>query len=126
MGTRRALAALSDWKLWHAQNLHTFLGVKVAPYLGHAGADDFFIGWGRKRSGRRAERLARKNSRSFLLIEDGFLRSAGSGHLTAPLSIVTVCLDMYYDANRPWRLVQLALRLRVSHRFAPAHTLIQV
>lgn len=125
MGTRRALAALSDWKLWHAQNLHTFLGVKVAPYLGHASADDFFIGWGRKRSGRRAERLARKNSRSFLLLEDGFLRSTGSAQQTAPLSIVTDDLGIYYDATRPSRLEQLALKQMDSHRYARARTLIQ-
>ncbi|MDE2405078.1 MAG: hypothetical protein KGM17_10470 [Sphingomonadales bacterium] len=57
------------------------------------------VGWGRKRSGRRAERLARWLGRPFLLLEDGFLRSVGRDD--PPLSLIADRTGVYYDATRP-------------------------
>lgn len=68
----------------------------------HAGT---VVGWGRRPSGRRAERLARRTGARLLLIEDGFLRSAARSD--PPLSLVLDDLGIYYDARRPSRLETL-------------------
>ncbi|MDD2893153.1 MAG: hypothetical protein PHF20_04410 [Halothiobacillaceae bacterium] len=61
------------------------------------------IGWGRKKSGLRAERAARRWGVPMLLLEEGFLRSYGLGASKA-LSLVTDDVGIYYDATRPSRL----------------------
>jgi len=58
-------------------------------------------GWGAKPSGRRAERLASKNKLPALFLEDGFLRSYGTGDRFPPLSLVVDTCGIYYDASRP-------------------------
>lgn len=57
------------------------------------------VGWGRKRSGRRAQRVARWLGRPFLLLEDGFLRSVGRDD--QPLSLIADRQGVYYDATAP-------------------------
>ena len=69
---------------------------------------DLYIGWGRKASGLRALRKAHQSGRNFILVEDGFLRSAGRGDL--PVSIVRDTLGIYYDASAPSRLEELCLQ----------------
>ncbi|WP_395395819.1 hypothetical protein WBP07_16470 [Novosphingobium sp. BL-8A] len=55
------------------------------------------IGWGRKRSGRRAEWIARILRRPLALLEDGFIRSF---ERNAPsLSVIVDDLGVYYDAR---------------------------
>ncbi len=63
------------------------------------------VGWGRRRSGRRAERLARRRGTRLVLIEDGFLRSAMRDD--PPLSLVFDDLGIYHDASQPSRLEHL-------------------
>jgi len=63
------------------------------------------VGWGHRRSGRRAKRLARRNGARHVLIEDGFLRSAMRDD--PPLSLVFDDLGIYHDASRPSRLERL-------------------
>ena len=59
-------------------------------------------GWGRKPSGRRAVALARLLRRSYVLLEDGFLRSVARG---APsLSLLVDDIGCYYDAAAPSRM----------------------
>ena len=59
-------------------------------------------GWGRKSSGRRAMWLARLLRREFVLLEDGFVRSAA--RRSAPLSLIVDDLGVYYDARQPSRM----------------------
>lgn len=60
-----------------------------------------FAGWGAKPSGRRAERLAAHHGVPCLRIEDGFLRSFGTGRDFPSLSIVVDDIGIYYDSTRP-------------------------
>ncbi|MDP9056909.1 MAG: hypothetical protein M3N34_06200 [Pseudomonadota bacterium] len=54
-------------------------------------------GWGRKRSGHRAERWARWLGRPVALLEDGFIR--GVARHDPPLSLIVDGLGVYYDAT---------------------------
>lgn len=56
-----------------------------------------FLGWGRKPSGRLAVRLAIGLQRSFLLFEDGFLRSVG--RFDPAISLVRDRSGIYYDCT---------------------------
>lgn len=62
-------------------------------------------GWGRKKSGNQAVRIAQKKGKSFLLLEDGFLRSVNRED--PALSIVLDDVGIYYDASTPSRLEKL-------------------
>ncbi len=63
-----------------------------------------FYGWGRKKSGFNAIKLANLNENSkFILREDGFIRSTGLGD-SKSFSIVEDDLGIYYDAQKPSRL----------------------
>ncbi|MCF8709477.1 capsular polysaccharide biosynthesis protein [Rhizorhapis sp. SPR117] len=64
-------------------------------------------GWGMKPSGRRAAALARKHHLPLLNLEDGFLRSFGTGDLFPPLSLVVDDAGIYYDSTRPSALENL-------------------
>ena len=62
-----------------------------------------YIGWGRKLSGFKAIDLAKKDNSTFLLLEDGFIRSVGLGD-DESFSIVEDDIGIYYDATMPSRL----------------------
>ncbi|MCV3424631.1 capsular polysaccharide biosynthesis protein [Campylobacter sp. IFREMER_LSEM_CL1085] len=67
--------------------------------------EDFFVGWGRKKSGLKAVELAKKYNIKFLLLEDGFLRSLNLGVENSPsFSIVKDDIGIYYDATTPSKL----------------------
>ena len=67
--------------------------------------DEYYVGWGRKPSGQKAIELAKKNNSSFLLLEDGFIRSIGLGvEGWDSFSIVKDDIGIYYDATAPSRL----------------------
>ncbi|MBF7069476.1 capsular polysaccharide biosynthesis protein [Campylobacter volucris] len=67
--------------------------------------EDIFLGWGRKKSGFKAIKLAKKYNCKFLLLEDGFLRSLNLGIENSPsFSIVKDDVGIYYDATAPSRL----------------------
>ena len=64
-----------------------------------------FYGWGRKKSGLYAVKLAKKYDTSFVLLEDGFIRSIGLGVDGSPsFSIVEDDVGIYYDATAPSKL----------------------
>lgn len=65
------------------------------------------LAWGRKPSGRWAEREAARRDLPLWRLEDGFLRSVGLGPEEPPLSVVVDDLGIYYDADAPSRLEQL-------------------
>lgn len=73
--------------------------------------ENFVIGWGSKRSGLRALRIAKINpKKTALLLEDGFLRSVGLGiDEHPPLSLVVDDLGIYYDYSKPSRLEALIM-----------------
>ena len=67
-----------------------------------------FYGWGRKSSGKKAVYLAQKCGTSFVLLEDGFIRSIGLGVDGTPsFSIVSDRKGIYYDATEPSDLEEL-------------------
>lgn len=67
-----------------------------------------FIGWGRKRSGEKAKDCAQSYQSSYLLLEDGFIRSLGLGVDGSPaFSIVEDDVGIYYDATVPSKLENL-------------------
>lgn len=67
--------------------------------------EDIFLGWGRKKSGLKAIKLAKKYKASFMLLEDGFIRSLDLGINNSPsFSLVYDEVGIYYDASAPSKL----------------------
>ncbi|NTW56997.1 MAG: capsular polysaccharide biosynthesis protein [Chlorobiaceae bacterium] len=58
-------------------------------------------GWGMKPSARRSRAFAVKHNLPYRSLEDGFLRSYGTGDTFPPLSIVLDGEGIYYDSTRP-------------------------
>ena len=88
------------------KNTQNFLNIKYYTlfdkYLQKKGV---FYGWGRKKSGQEAMKLAKKHDTSFVLLEDGFIRSIGLGVDGAnSFSLVEDDVGIYYDATTPSRL----------------------
>ncbi|AIL32293.1 capsule biosynthesis protein [Basilea psittacipulmonis DSM 24701] len=68
------------------------------------------LGWGNKKSGKRARYFASYYQQSYALLEDGFLRSLDLGvNGDPPLSLVYDEVGIYYDTSRPSKLEQLIL-----------------
>ncbi len=66
------------------------------------------IGWGMKPTAAHGRRWAEKHGKSYVALEDGFLRSVGLGETGATsISVVVDDIGIYYDATRPSRLEQL-------------------
>ncbi|MDB5750654.1 MAG: hypothetical protein JWP65_1075 [Ramlibacter sp.] len=101
--------ALLDVGIWRQPILGRLLGtqLRIAPMPGSLPAGSAIVGWGRKRSGRRASRLARVHDLACTLLEDGFLRSFGTGKGFAPLSLVADDVGIYYDSTCPSALENL-------------------
>ncbi len=62
---------------------------------------DAVAGWGAKPSGRWAETLAQRLNCTCLRLEDGFLRSYGTGKTFPPLALIVDAQGIYYDSTRP-------------------------
>ncbi len=77
----------------------------LLPLGRQAGGD--WLGWGAKKSARRAQWYARQSGGRAIQLEDGFLRSYGTGDQFPPLSLVVDELGIYYDSTRPSSLEQL-------------------
>ncbi|PZT47651.1 capsule biosynthesis protein [Helicobacter valdiviensis] len=70
--------------------------------------ETIFLGWGRKNSGQNAIKLANTFECSYLLLEDGFIRSLGLGVENSPsFSLVSDNLGIYYDATAPSALEEI-------------------
>ena len=94
-------------------------GIARIPFLSAlAGADiqflrfghksvDAIAGWGLRPSTRKARAYAQKNSLPYVALEDGFLRSFGTGAHCPPLSMVVDKQGIYYDSTRPSELESL-------------------
>ena len=75
--------------------------VQLLRRFGVAAPVDAVAGWGAKPSGRRAVVAAQRLGVPVLFLEDGFLRSFGTGAHFPPLSVVVDTLGIYYDSTRP-------------------------
>ncbi len=68
---------------------------------------DVIAGWGLRPSTKKALRYAGKHGLPYLALEDGFLRSFGTGEYYPPLSLVVDDQGIYYDCTRPSALERL-------------------
>lgn len=86
-------------------NSNKFLNIKKISILNIFRAffqDITFVGWGRKKSGTWAVRLAKLTKNNFLLLEDGFIRSLGLGvDRNQSFSLIQDDIGIYYDATTP-------------------------
>jgi capsular polysaccharide export protein len=99
---RRPAVGATSGDLCADPALAALLGAAPALALPGLTAPATVVGWGRRPSGRRAARIARRTGARLLLAEDGFLRSA---QRTDPaLSILLDDLGIHYDAAAPSRL----------------------
>ncbi|HEA7781099.1 TPA: hypothetical protein SG961_001578 [Campylobacter coli] len=87
------------------KNIENFYKVFLYRSYKNINKEDTFVGWGRKKSGLEAIKLAKKYSAKFLLLEDGFLRSLSLGIENSPsFSIIKDNVGVYYDATAPSKL----------------------
>ena len=93
------------------KNIKNFLDVKYYSFLDNfLSKKGIFYGWGRKKSGQNAIALAKKYDTSYVLLEDGFIRSLDLGVKGSPsFSIVEDDIGIYYDATVPSRLENMLL-----------------
>lgn len=73
----------------------------------HAAPVDVVAGWGLRPTTRKAVAYAGKHGLPYVALEDGFLRSFGTGENFPPLSMVVDDAGIYYDCTRPSALEQL-------------------
>ena len=87
--------------MWHLPLLGVFLGrpIKVALLPLDGDADTNWVGWGAKASAKRAAWYAACSGGKSLQLEDGFLRSFGTGANFPPLSLVVDDQGIYYDST---------------------------
>ncbi|MBK1972314.1 capsular polysaccharide biosynthesis protein [Campylobacter sp. TTU_617] len=89
------------------KNVKNFYKIKLYSFF-NVKDNSIFLGWGRKKSGLRAISLAKKHKGSFLLLEDGFIRSLNLSLYNSPsFSVVEDDIGIYYDSNKASRLENL-------------------
>lgn len=88
--------------------LSTLVGAAVRRIgIGRFTAVDAVAGWGLRPSARKAVAYAKRHGLPYVALEDGFLRSFGTGQHFPPLSIVMDDSGIYYDCTRPSALESL-------------------
>nr|VFJ69175.1 MAG: capsular polysaccharide export protein [Candidatus Kentron sp. DK] len=89
--------------------LAEILGEETTPvYKPHSPKGiDAVLGWGVKSTAKRARRFAARHHLPYVALEDGFLRSFGTGDRFPPLSLVVDDRGIYYDSTRPSALEAL-------------------
>ncbi len=65
------------------------------------------VGWGFRPTAAKARALAAEHGLPYVAVEDGFLRSYGTGDRFPPLSMVVDTAGMYYDCRAPSLLENL-------------------
>lgn len=93
----------------------------------NAASVDAIAGWGRRPSTVKARAYAARHGIPFVALEDGFLRSFGTGDRFPPLSLVVDYHGIYYDSTGPSSLEILLngaidLTVGVGERVAQAKT----
>lgn len=88
--------------------LSTLVGAAVRQIgIGRFTVVDAVAGWGLRPSARKAVAYAKRHGLPYVALEDGFLRSFGTGQHFPPLSIVMDDSGIYYDCTRPSALERL-------------------
>ncbi len=98
-----------NFALWRSSVPGALLGQPVKrAWLPLGRADGAaWLGWGYKHSTKRAGWYARLRGGRVIRLEDGFLRSYGTGEHYPPLSLVVDDTGIYYDGTRPSALESL-------------------
>lgn len=102
-GRARKIYALLSHGLWQQrQDIERLLDADIVawPFV-LPNRIDGFIGWGRRPSGLRAVRLAKRFGKEALSLEDGFLRGFAPGHGEPSHSYVIDRRGIYFDARHP-------------------------
>jgi capsular polysaccharide export protein len=86
------------WRIPHLSSLLERPVLRAMP-LFYANRD--WSGWGNKRSGKSAAKLAARSGGRCLRLEDGFLRSYHAGPQAPRLSLVVDDIGIYYDSTGP-------------------------
>lgn len=76
-------------------------------HMGFGARVDAVAGWGLRPSTRKAMAYASKHGLPYVALEDGFLRSFGTGEHFPPLSLVVDDAGIYYDCTRSSALERL-------------------
>ncbi len=71
---------------------------------------DFLLVWGKKPNSERAKHKGSSQGIKILTLEDGFLRSFGSGAACPPLSMVVDTAGIYYDSTHPSDLESMLIK----------------
>lgn len=88
--------------------LPSLVGVEVVRLWRFRGQKvSHIVGWGLRPSTRKARTYAQNNALPYVALEDGFLRSFGTGENFPPLSLVVDDAGIYYDCTCPSALEQL-------------------
>lgn len=88
--------------IWRIPFLAVFLNLLPLRWFAwHRATVDGVAGWGLRPSARKAQAYARTRQLPYLALEDGFLRSFGTGDHFPPLSLVVDGAGIYYDCTRP-------------------------
>lgn len=103
------LVSPMDIGLWRNATIREYLSGPMKVSIFQSGPRSVRLGWGRKKSGLRAVRLAHSQKSSYCLLEDGFLRSVGLGYQDPPLSVVVDHQGIYYDSLEPSTLESLIM-----------------
>lgn len=74
--------------------------VRIAPPRRSAKVE-IFVGWGRRPTALKSRAYAKRLGVPFVALEDGFLRSFGTGNNLPPLAVVVDEQGIYYDATVP-------------------------
>ena len=98
-----------SYGLWRLPTLVKVLGqsIKIALLPLNHDANISWLGWGAKASARRASWYAKLSGGQAIRLEDGFLRSYGTGEYFPPLSLVVDDQGIYYDSTCPSALEAL-------------------
>jgi capsular polysaccharide export protein len=80
-------------------NIHVLLNDEVTTKLSKNASH--VAGWGAKNSGIKALILSKKHGLNALYLEDGFLRSYGTGDSFPPVSLVVDNVGIYYNSTQP-------------------------
>jgi capsular polysaccharide export protein len=103
-------AATLSSGIWRLRSLLSgAVGVELVrwPLLVGSEAFDVVVGWGHKSSAAAARRFSERRNKSFVAIEDGWIRSINPGMSELPRSLVLDRTGIYYDASTPSDLERL-------------------
>ena len=106
-GVRAATLSSGIWRL--RSLLAGAVGYELVrwPMLVGSEAFDVVVGWGHKSSASAARRLSERRNKSYVAIEDGWIRSIRPGDNELPRSLILDRTGIYYDAGTPSDLERL-------------------